>query len=298
MNSVMETTIRHFRTALLSLRRHIAMTVSAASAVMVTLILMAIFMVIASNVSGFTTNVETNLKIHVSIDSLADQAQMKLLNTDIKKLTGVKDVRFSSKDEELNILIEESGSVFERYKDNNPMPNVFVVEASEASQIQALCEQINAMDGVDKAQYGDESIQNMIDMFQTVRTGGITFISALMLIAVFLIANTIKMTIQTRSDELSIMRNVGATNWYIRTPFMIEGMFVGIIGAIIPMIIAMVGYSMFYHMMDGVFVSNMFVLKEVYPFIFLVALLLLACGALVGFIGSFFAVTKYLRYTR
>lgn len=298
MSHLIENLKRHFVTAFVSLKRHLAMTLSAASAVMVTLILMALFIVIAVNINGFTTHVETNLKIYVSIDSLAEESQIQLLHDQIIKTDGVKDVAFSSKEDELNILIEESGSIFERYKENNPMPNVFVVEAIDATQIQKLCDQLNTMDNVDKAQYGDASIQNMIDMFQAVRIGGMVFIGALMLIAVFLIMNTIKMTIQTRRMELSIMRNVGAANWYIRTPFMIEGMFVGILGAIVPMIVSILGYVTFYKMMDGYFVSNMFMLENIYPFTLYLALLLLGCGALVGFVGSFFAVTKHLRYTR
>lgn len=298
MNVFFERFSRHLDTAWKSMHRHLAMSVSSAAAVAVTLILMSLFLVIASNVGGFTANVETNLQIHVSIDSLADQEQIDKLQNEIEQLSGIQNVEFSSKEEELAILIEESGSVFERYKDKNPMPNVFVVEAKEAALIQPLCDQINELDGVDKAQYGDGSIQKMIDTFIAVRTGGIIFIVALMLIAIFLIANTIKMTIQTRSKELSIMRNVGATNWYIRTPFMMEGTCIGFVGALVPVAFTVLGYAIFYHMMDGYFVSNMFVLKAVFPFVLYVSILLLFSGAIVGLLGSFYAVTKYLRYTR
>lgn len=298
MSVFFERFVRHFDTAWKSIRRHLAMSISSAAAVSVTLILMALFLVIASNVGGFTANVETNLKIHVSIDSLADQEQIDNLQNEIEQLSGVLNVDFSSKEEELDILIEESGSVFERYKDKNPMPNVFVVEATEATLIQPLCEEISALDGIDQAQYGDGSIQNMIDTFMAIRIGGIVFIVALMLIAVFLIANTIKMTIQTRQRELSIMRNVGATNWYIRTPFMMEGTCIGMFGSVVPIAFTILGYAIFYHMMDGYFISNMFALKEVFPFVLWVSLLLLFSGALVGLLGSFYAVSKYLRYTR
>lgn len=289
---------KHFLTALQSLRRHMAMTLSSASAVAVTLILMALFLVLAGNVDSFATNVETNLKIHAAIDTLQDDNAIRELQDKITKLDGVAKVTFSSKEEELNILIGESGSVFERYKDNNPMPNVFIVEAKKASEIPALTKQLNAIEGIEKAQYGGESIKDMIEMFETIRYGGAIFTIALGVLAVFLITNTIKMTIYTRNTEISIMRNVGAGNWYIKTPFMFEGMLIGLIGALVPLIVIVLGYQALYSFMDGHFFSSMFVMQKPFPFVWEIGGAMLASGALVGIVGSFFAVNKYLRWRR
>ena len=138
----------------------------------------------------------------------------------------------------------------------------------------------------------------MISFFEALRNGGLVFVIALSLLAVFLISNTIKMTIYARSTEIGIMRNVGATNWYVRIPFIIEGMFIGILGAILPLILTYFGYGYLYDVMDGKFLSSMFVMEEVYPFVFDICLILLGCGILVGMIGSFMAVSKYLRWKR
>ena len=200
--------------------------------------------------------------------------------------------------DELNILIEESGSVFERYKERNPMPNVFIVEVEKATDIPQITKTLNNMEGIEKAQYGGESIQDMIDTFETIRYGGAVFILALGVLAIFLITNTIKMTIYTRQTEISIMRNVGAGNWYIKTPFMFEGMLIGMIGALIPVILTIFGYGFLYDFFGGQFMSSMFVMQKPYPFTLQIAGVLFLSGAVVGIIGSFLAATKYLRWRR
>ncbi|RGC53317.1 permease-like cell division protein FtsX [Absiella sp. AM29-15] len=288
----------HFLTALKGLGRHFAMTLSSVSAVTVTLVLIALFILLAGNVNNFAVNVESSLKIRVSIDQIKTDKEIEAMQKTIKNMQGVKQIDFSSKEDELAMLIDESGSVFKRYEDNNPMPNVFIVEVNQASDIPVITKKLNEMEGIEKAQYGGEQIDNMIEIFDTLRTGGAVFVLALSLLAVFLISNTIKMTIYTRNTEISIMRNVGATNGYIKTPFMFEGMLIGMIGAVIPILIVCVGYAVLYDSMHGAFLSSMFVLEKPFPFTMYISLMLLGCGAVVGILGSFFAVTKYLRWRR
>ena len=157
MISFIQSLPKHFMTALRNLGRHMAMTLSSASAVAVTLTLMTLFLVLAANMNSFADHVETNLKIHASIDSLQKQDEIEHMEKLIKGISGVKTVEFSSKEDELNILIEESGSVFERYKERNPMPNVFIVEVEKATDIPQITKTLNNMEGIEKAQYGGES---------------------------------------------------------------------------------------------------------------------------------------------
>lgn len=289
---------KHFISAIKSIARHMAMTLSSVSAVAVTLTLMSLFILLAMNVSGFASNVESDLKIHASIDNIVTQDVIDTMKTEIEGMSGVKTVEFSSKDDELNSLIKENGDMFSRYKDNNPMNNIFIVEVKDAKQITSVTKKLNKIDGIEKAQYGGEDIENMVKAFGSLRFGGAIFLLGLGFIAIFLISNTIKMTIYTRKTEISVMRNVGATNTYIKTPFMIEGMFIGIIGALIPIILTSVGYTMVYNVMDGVFLSSMFVLQAPFPFAFMICLLIMIAGAVVGVIGSLHAVSKYLRWSR
>lgn len=289
---------KHFMSAIKNLVRHLAMTISSVSAVAVTLTLMAMFVLLAGNINGFTSNVEKDLKIHVTIDNIKTDTEINAIKTKIEKIAGIKSVTFSSSEQELDILVEENGNVFGRYKKNNPLPNVFIVEVEKAKDITAVTQKLNKINGVDKAQYGGEGIETMVKAFESLRIGGAIFMLGLLFIAVFLISNTIKMTIYTRKTEISIMRNVGATNWYIKTPFMIEGMFIGIMGALLPILITLIGYSALYDSLNGQFLSSMLVMQKPFPFAALICLFLLVSGAIVGIIGSFHAVNRHLRWSR
>ena len=110
-----------------------------------------------------------------------------------------------------------------------------------------------------------------------------------------MIANTIKITITSRQTEISIMRMVGASNWYIRLPYMLEGIFIGIIGAIIPILIVYFGYTMLYESASGM-LPAILTLREPFPFIWQCSGLLVGLGSGVGLIGSFVSVRKFLKF--
>lgn len=290
----------HFKSAVQGLLRHSATAFSAISAVSVTLILMSLFMLLTGNISNFTHNIESDFKIHVSIDSLQDEAAIDELETQIKALSGVKSVQFSSKDEELRKLKEENSTIFSMYEEGeaNPMRDVFIIETNTPEDIETVTTEVNAMEGIKKAEYGGDGVSVMINLFEAIRNGGFLFVAALSLLAIFLISNTIKMTIYARKTEIGIMRNVGASNWFIRTPFIFEGMLIGLIGSILPLALTYFGYSYLYDLLNGQFLSSMFIMRTLNPFVIQICLLLGGCGILVGMIGSFLAVSKYLRWRR
>lgn len=289
----------HFKSAVQGLIRHSATAFSAISAVTVTLILMSLFMLLTGNIDSFTRNIESDFKIHTSIDSLQTQEQIDALQAQIEKMDGVKSVVFSSKENEIEELMKVNKKMFEMYQgDGNPMPNAFIIEVYESKQIDSVSNLLDEMEGVDKSEYGGDSVSVMIRLFESIRNGGLIFVSALGLLAIFLISNTIRMTIYARKVEIGIMRNVGAGNWYIRIPFIFEGMFIGLIGAIIPVLFTYFGYEYLYNALDGQFLTSMFIMREVNPFAITICLVLTISGIVVGMIGSFLAVSKYLRWKR
>ena len=207
---------------------------------------------------------------------------------------------FSSKEDELQELIAENGEMFRYYEgeDRNPLYDVFRIELDDNRQIDAVSEALNQMDGIVEATYGGDEITVMVSVFEALRSGGAVFVVFLAILALLLIQNTIRMTIQARNIEIAIMRSVGASNWYIRGPFILEGMYIGVLGSIIPIVLISCGYYALYQAFDGVLLSSMFVMKPMWPFIFGVCLILLLGGILVGMAGSFLAVGKYLRWKR
>lgn len=296
--------IRHIKEGFFGVGRHAAMSISSASAVTITLIIISIFVIFTVNVNSMTNKIEGDVQISVMIDyNYESQENIDRIGLAIKELPGVDVVTFSSKEEELNFFIdsftdEHEKEIFESYREDNPMHNAYYVKIKDGNDLQALKTQIDAIEGVASSNYGGESSVMLVDALGSVRTGGFVIVVALSLLAIFLIQNTIKVTILARANEIAIMRNVGAKNGFIRAPFVVEGMIIGALGAIIPIFATIFGYIFAYSKLNGILISSMFIMIPPHPFVLQISLLLVGVGMLVGLIGSFLSVTKYLRWKR
>lgn len=301
MKKRMQNLLAHLADAWRNLIRHISLTVSSVIAVTVTLLIVGVLVVIADNISDFTDNIESDFQIQATISpGFSEDKEIAELQAQIEQLDHVESCTFSSKEDELQELIAENGEMFRYYEgeDRNPLYDVFRIELDDNRQIDAVSEALNQMDGIVEATYGGDEITVMVSVFEAMRSGGAVFVVFLAILALLLIQNTIRMTIQARNIEIAIMRSVGASNWYIRGPFILEGMYIGVLGSIIPIVLISCGYYALYQAFDGVLLSSMFVMKPMWPFIFGVCLILLLGGILVGMAGSFLAVGKYLRWKR
>ncbi len=290
----------HVKSAGKNLVRHFVMTLSASTAVTVTLILLSAFLMIVGNVSGFADHIEDEIRIHAVLreDILSDE-DIASAKAEIEGIAGVKEAEFSSKENELRIWIMEKGDVFKMYEgENNPLHHAFFISINDPEQINVITDEIIALDIVDNAMYGGNSISQLISMLATVRGGIVIFVVLLGLLAVFLISNTIKMGIYARANEIAIMRNVGATNTFIKLPFMMEGMMLGIIGSLIPCLVTFFGYQYLYDMMGGQIFTNVFALQPIQPFVFRIMGILILSGVTVGLLGSFLSTTRYLHWKR
>lgn len=280
------------------LRRHFSLTFSSVLSIGVALLIAMILSVIAFNIGNFTEKMESEFIIQVSINPNSSYETVEQLEQKIKALPSVESVTFSSKEAELEKLIEENGSLFSAYRDANPLYDTYVVTLNDSSTIDETNESIAKMGGVLKTTYGGSIVTKMISLLQIIRKWGYVFVGFMALFALFLIRNTIKMTIQVRKDEIAIMRTVGAMNWYISFPFMLEGMLTGFFGALIPVVICITGYNALYRSLDGAFLSDLFTLLKPFPFTIYISLGLIGIGLLVGMLGSLMASRKYLRWTR
>lgn len=296
--NLVERSKKHIESALKSMLRHLGMSLSSFTAISITLILMSVFLLLAGNLMRFTSTIQTELKIHVAIDTVAEAADVASLEEQLKGMKEITSVSFSSRENELDKLIENSGSLFGEYRESNPLNDIYIVEVEDAKQIPEVTKNINLIKGVENAQYGGDSISSMIDIFTIIRNGGAIFVILLGLLATFLVSTTIKMTIRARKKEIAIMRSVGASNDYIQMPFKLEGLFIGILGSIIPIIFTIGGYLWLYNSLNGQFLSKMLIMEKPFPFVLIVCIVLLVCGALVGFIGSYLSVRKFLRWSR
>ena len=290
---------KHCKTAFQNIWRNGVMSVSSIFAVTITLILIAVIGVIAINIQDMTYSIEDNLTIYAKVDRELTDKQAQKIQPQIEKIAGVKKVTFSSKADELDKMIaqqdDDGKKLFETYRKNNPLGAAFVVEVKDAKHIDNVASQIGDIEHINEPQSGGSSTNSLVNSLEAVRNGGAIFVVGLTVVALFMIANTIKITITSRQTEISIMRMVGASNWYIRLPYMLEGIFIGIIGAIIPILVVYFGYNFFYES-ASTFLPVMFSLREPYPFIWQCAGLLVGLGSGVGLIGSFVSVRKFLKF--
>lgn len=284
--------------------RHGAMAFSAALAVTIALLLISLFLLFSYNVQNFTKSVESSMEISVMIDyNYESDEQEAAIQSAIEAIDGVKAVTYSDKDAEFEYYLEsfddeKTKEAFEPFREDNPMHDAFYVEAETGDQISSVAEAIQDIEGVSAVNYGGQSTVSMVDAMATIRKAGVVLVVGLTLLAVFLIQNTIKLTISARKDEITIMRNVGATNSFIRSPFVIEGIIIGILGSIIPIALTVWGYLFFYEQTGGIAFTSMLKLVEPFPFLYYMIGILLGLGIVVGFIGSIFSVNRYLRWKR
>lgn len=289
---------RHLRESFKSLGRNTWMTFASISAVTVTLILVGVFLVIMLNLNNMASNAEKQVEIKVLIDLTADQKAQDKLQSDIKDLKGIQSVTFSSKEKELDQLVDsfgDSGQSLTMKDQENPLNDAFVVKTTDPHDTPNVAKKIEKMDHVYKVTYGKEEVSRLFKVVGVSRNIGIALIIGLVFTAMFLISNTIKITIFARRKEIEIMKLVGATNWFIRWPFFLEGLLLGVFGSVIPIALVLSTYQYVIGWVvpkvQGSFVS----LLPYNPFVFQISLVLVAIGAVIGVWGSLTSIRKFLR---
>ncbi|MBY0123432.1 permease-like cell division protein FtsX [Bacillus sp. S/N-304-OC-R1] len=289
---------RHLRESFKSLARNGWMTFASASAVTVTLILVGVFFVIMMNLNKVATDLEAQVEIRVHIDVAASKEDQKILGQKIEKIPEVKSVKYSPKDQELNNLIKSFGDEGEAYKlfeQDNPLNDVFVVKTVKPEDTMMVAKKIEKMEYASKVKYGQGKIEKLFSIIKTSRNVGIVLIIGLLFTAMFLISNTIKITIVARRREIEIMRLVGATNAFIRWPFFLEGLWLGLLGSFLPIALVATSYYYLYDLLQPKLSGNFIELLHVNPFIYQISGLLLLMGALIGIWGSMMSVRKFLK---
>lgn len=286
---------RHIRESFKSMRRNGWMTFASISAVTVTLFLVGVFTIIMMNLNVLATNIENNVEIKATVDQLADEEVVKQLQTEIEQIDGVLSVTHSTKDEELERLIAAFGDEFKLHKMNNPLGDAFYIKAKTATETPKIAEELSAMDQLAGVEYGKGKVEKLFKVVNLSRNIGIVLIIGLVFTAMFLISNTIKLTINARGTEIEIMKLVGATNGFVRIPFVLEGIWLGIFGSILPIAVLSLAYTNLYAWAEPQLQKEMLQLLNSTPFLFQLSGILLLIGVFIGIWGSFMSVRKFLK---
>ena len=287
---------RHIRDAVKSLFRNGWSTFGAISAVSMVLLLVGIFVSLLFNMNKIATDVEQDVNVRVYIDLAADETKTEELKAAIQALDAVDTVKFRSKDEELDDITKSVAQEFELFKnDSNPLRNAFDVSTKNPKQTKDVATTIEKMDYVARVNYGGARADTLFKVISTSRNVGIGVITVLLIIALFLISNTIRATIHARRTEIEIMQLVGATKAYIRWPFFLEGGFIGLIGSIVPIAVLWGLYLWVYKGGSDFFSGSNFSLLAPNPFLYRLSLAMAGVGVLIGSFGSIFSMRRFLK---
>lgn len=289
---------RHFRESFKNIARNGWMTFASISAVTVTLLLVGVFLVIMMNLNHIADNVQNDVEVKAFLDNAADDADRVSIEKDLKKISGVDTVVFSPRDKELDNLIDdlgENGDVFKPFEQDNPLRDAYIIKTKTPEDVVKVAKKIEKIELVQSVNYGQGFVENLFSFVDIARNIGLVLIAGLLFTAMFLISNTIKITIVARSKEIEIMRLVGATNSFIRWPFFLEGLWLGVFGSIVPIALISIFYSQLYTWAMPQFTIKYLEMLPTGTFIFQVSIVLLLLGAIIGMWGSLMSVRKFLK---
>ena len=290
---------RNIRDSLKSVFRNFSLSLASISCITITLIVVSVSIILSYNVNNFAELVEKDVTIVTFLNVDITEEGRENVKTEINKLDNIDTVTFESKTEISNDMMESS-DVFKGIMENwtveeSPIQDTFLIKVKDIEKIGDTAKEIEKIDGVNIVKYGEGMVEQLVSVFDMIRKVCVAIVVALIVVTAFLIANTIKITIFSRKREIEIMRLVGASNLNIKVPFVLEGLFLGIIGSIIPIIITIYGYVALYEHFDGQLFSSLIKLVKPEPFVYNISLVLIAIGVLVGMFGSWRAVKKYLK---
>lgn len=286
---------RHLRNGFRNLFRNGWMTTATIMTMVLTLFMIGSLLVFMNNVDNIIQDIEQGVKIRVHIDIVADKKDEQSLQSAIEQLDHVEKVTYRTKDQELADVVENYGSEFELFEgDANPFYNVLVVDVDNTDFLDSVSKEIEKLPNAVEVKYGSIDTKNLLRVIEISRIVLALLAAILVVIAISLVSNTIKMTINARQTEIQIMRLVGAKNSYIRSPFAYEGMFMGLIGGLL-------ASGLLYLAYEGIQIASFEILgvklirfSPTLPLLIYVGITLLVIGILLGVFGARRSIKQYL----
>ena len=265
-----------------------------------TMIIFGVFFIVGENINHFVSEIESEQGIQVFIDNDATEQEVQQLGEQLKKINGVNTVEYMSKEDALNQMkerFEEKEYLLEGYEENNIFPASYIVTLTDLTLSSQVQGEISSLPNIKRITSGDETINTLIDLANGVRIVTAVILALLIIISIFIIANTIKLTVHARRKEISIMKYVGATNNFIRWPFIVEGILIGVLAGIISLLLVGGVYNIVAEKIvntDFMQIIQMSLLNfsDMFSLIVIVYLIL---GIGIGVLGSTISMRKYLK---
>ncbi|MCH4178668.1 MAG: permease-like cell division protein FtsX [Megasphaera sp.] len=290
-------TMRYFiREAFQSFCRNSFMSIASVATVTLSLFILGIFMIMAANLDYFAENLESQVQISIYLKDDLSQDQIQSVSARLKNLPDVKKITFTNKDQAMDALKErmkDQPGILNALEGKNPLPSSYEITFTNPESVKKTARIVADYPEVESTHYGQEIIEQLFRITTIIRWGGIALIIFLTLATLFIISNTIRLTVFARRKEIAIMKYVGATNWFIRWPFLLEGLILGFVGGVI----ADVLLAQFYEFVTVAVHSSLAFLPMVsmYPFLYHVSGVLLVISMIIGAIGSTISLKRYMK---
>jgi cell division transport system permease protein len=266
-----------------------------------TMLIFGLFFLIGENVNYIVKEVESEQGMQVFMYKDATEEQIEKLNNELKSLDYVAKVTFVSKEEAINSIKsrwgDKSEKLLQAYEgEKNPLSVSFVITLTDLEKSEEVKTNIEALENVKNITIQDQVISALLGVANGIQIVSGVILVLLVIISVFIIANTIKLTVHARRKEISIMKYVGATNGFIRWPFIVEGVIIGILSAMISILILGVGYNFLVDkILTSTIATNIGISLLTFSNIFgLVIAVYLLLGIGIGILGSVISMRKYL----
>ncbi|MBQ9377096.1 MAG: permease-like cell division protein FtsX [Schwartzia sp.] len=279
-----------------SLWRNNWMTIASVGTVAVSLFVLGIFLILVANTNRMVDSLESKVEITVYIKDDVSKEGMEALEENIRTMQGIKSVTFVDKGRALERFRERLGDqkfLLDSLGDTNPLPNSLEVHVIRPDMVRTAAEAIAAMPEVEAAKYGQDVVEHLFDITRLLRFFGVALMLVLAMATLFIISNTIRLTVFARRKEIAIMKYVGATDWFIRWPFLLEGIVMGCFGGIIAALTLRGTYRMIAAKIYDTLAF--FPLLPENPFLHYVSIAILLCGMGIGALGSTLSLKRFLK---
>ena len=279
-----------------SLKRNNWMTCASVGTVAVSLFVLGVFLILVLNMNRMAGMLESQVQISVYLEDKLEDSDHKKIKSEIENMQGIESVKFVSRDDAKDKLAERLGDqkyLLEALGDKNPLPDAFEVTVHQPELVETAATAIAQIKGVEEAKYGQDVVEHLFDITRLMRVFGLALMLLLAGATLFIISNTIRLTVFARRKEIAIMKYVGATDWFIRWPFIIEGIVMGCFGGLL----AALALRSFYAAMAAKIYSTLafFPLMPQYPFMNYITVGIILAGMAIGAGGSAISLKRFLK---
>lgn len=290
---------RNIRDGFKSVGRNFSLSLASISCITITLLIVGVAFIVSSNIENVANLVKDDFTIVAFIDTASTENQILKLNDDIKSINNVDNVTRQTKQEvaqDMKLTSDVLSKIIDSWTEGqNPLHDTLLIKVKNTETISKTAKEIKSFPLISEVKYGEGMVEQILSVFKVMEKGILIAVVALVLVTLFLITNTIKITIFSRKREIEIMRLVGASNFSIKQPFVIEGFCLGFLGSVVPVGLILYGYSALYNHFNGQLFSPFIKLVPSEPFVYYVSLIIILLGVIVGMFGSYRAVRKYLK---